>query len=226
MVSMLKFRKITLFLAVLVGLVGKTSAQGYYIEDRDLFYGGISFGSTFSQLDGDNFAGFRKIGLTGGAIVYAELAPKFATSLEFLYTQKGGKSKKNVNQQAIDVMVHDYSVNLDYVEIPVLFNYFDKRKSHFGLGASYSQLISQRERARTSPQIPEEEYSEEKFPFKKFDINAIASVNLNLYKGFFLNIRYQYSLLSIRDKFHPDLAREDAKGQYNNFWAFRVMYIF
>lgn len=227
MVSMVKFRKITLLLLVLaLGWVNKTTAQNYYVEDKSTFFGGVSFGSTFSQLDGDNFAGYRKLGLTGGAIVYAEIAPKFAPSLEFLYTQKGGQSKKNADQNAVNVRVNNYKVNLNYVEIPVLFNYFDKRKSHFGVGASYSQLISQNEQATTTPQIPDSIYSEEKYPFNKYDINGIASVNLHLTKGFFLNIRFQYSLLSVRDNFHPDLGRKGAARQSNNFWAFRLMYIF
>src|SRR5690606_3693125 len=103
---MVKFRKITLLIAILVVFGGNnTYAQNYYDENARTFYGGISMGGTFSQLDGDNFAGYRKIGLTGGAIVYAELAKKFAMSLELLYTQKGAVS--NMEKNAINVRVND-----------------------------------------------------------------------------------------------------------------------
>lgn len=224
---MLKFRKITLLIAVLgVVLANKASAQSYYVENKSAFYGGLSLGSTFSQLDGDKFAGYRKIGFTGGAIVYAELAKKFATSLEILYTQKGAVSNRSESPETVlNYRVNKYAVKLDYVEIPVLFNYFDKRKSHFGLGASYSQLVSQRETVTTNPALPTSVDLRD-YPFKSADINGIASVNLYLTKGFFLNIRYQYSLFSVRDNVYPDLKRINGNGQHNNFWAFRLMYIF
>ena len=52
---------------VVLGLaLVKTNAQSYYKDDERTFYGGISFGAVFSQLDGDNFAGYHNIGLTGG----------------------------------------------------------------------------------------------------------------------------------------------------------------
>lgn len=224
---MLKFRKITLVIAVLiVGLVNKGNSQSYYVDNKSTFYGGLSLGSTFSQLDGDKFAGYRKIGFTGGAIVYAELAKNFATSLEILYTQKGAISNRTESPETVlTYRVNKYAVKLDYVEIPVLFNYFDKRKSHFGVGASYSQLVSQQETVTTTPAFPDSVDLRD-YPFKNVDINAIASVNLYLTKGFFLNIRYQYSLFSVRDNVYPDLKRIGASGQSNNFWAFRLMYIF
>lgn len=220
---MLKIRKITLLIVVLGLALVKTNAQSYYKEDERTFYGGLSAGAVFSQLDGDNFAGYHKVGLTGGAIVYAQVARRIAPSLELLYTQKGAIS--NTEKNAVNVRVNDYKLKLNYMEVPVLLNYFDKRKSHFGAGFSYSQLISAQETTRTTPALPAT-VNLDHYPFRKYDINAIASVNLHLKKGFFLNIRYQYSLVSVREKWYPDLGRTSAGGQYNNFWAFRFMYIF
>lgn len=220
---MLKIRKITLLIVVLGLALVKTNAQSYYKEDERTFYGGLSLGAVFSQLDGDNFAGYHNIGLTGGGIVYARVAPRIAPSLELLYTQKGAVS--NTEKNAINVRVNSYKVKLNYMEVPVMLNYFDKRKSHFGIGLSYSQLISQTETTTTTPALPAT-YNPDDYPFRKYDINAVAGVNLHLLKGFFLNIRYQYSLLSVRDTWYPDLGRIGAKGQYNNLWSFRVMYLF
>lgn len=203
--------------------LGKTNAQSYYVEDDRTFYGGLSLGAIFSQLDGDNFAGYHKVGLTGGAIVYAQVAPRIAPSMELLFTQKGAVS--NTEKPGINVRVNDYKVNLNYIEVPIMLNYFDKRKSHFGAGLSYSQLISSQESARTTPALSDTA-DLDNYPFKKADLNGVVSLNLHLKKGFFLNIRYQYSLMSIRDKWYPDLGRTSAGGQYNNLWAFRFMYIF
>lgn len=208
----------------IVVICGKdVNAQSYYIEDNRTFYGGASIGTTFSQIDGDAFAGYHRIGLTGGAIVYAELAKKFAISLELLYAQKGLKSHKE--QPGPGFRLYDYDIKLNYAEVPVIFNYFDKRKSHFGLGAAYAQLISSKETVLTdSADINAVNFDD--YPFRKYDIMAVASANLHLGKGFFLNIRYQYSLISIRNDFYKPISRRDATGQYNNSWVLKLMYLF
>jgi hypothetical protein len=99
-----------------------------------------------------------------------------------------------------------------------MINYFDSRKSHFGGGFSYSQLASSNEYMNANYTIPK--LSD--YPFKKQDINLLLSGSLHMYKGFFLNLRFQYSLLSIRDNV-PGITRG---AQYNNLWALRVMYLF
>ncbi len=222
-----KFRKFVLLTAIVLLTLGvqNTYAQNYYKDDKRTFYGGLVAGGTFAQIDGDSYAGFHKFGLTGGGIVYTEFAPHFAVSVELLYSQRGSKSNKRQLTQSKNAEINNYDIRLDYAEIPVLLNYFDKRKSHFGAGISYSQLVSQKETATTTPSITDT-VDFAKYPFRSSDINGIASVNLHLYKGFFLNIRYQYSLLSIRNSYHPEFARSGASRQSNNLWAVRLMYLF
>ena len=98
--------------------------------------------------------------------------------------------------------------------------YFDKRKSHFGAGFSYSQLINAEEKVTTL-----EPFNDDlsKYPFKKFDINFLVGGNLHLYKGLFLNVRFQYSMLSVRKNYYPEFGRAD---QFNNVWVVRLMYLF
>lgn len=224
---MFKFRKLALLITIGLSTLGvqKTHAQNYYKDDNRTFYGGLVAGGTFSQIDGDNYAGFHKWGLTGGGIVYAEFAKHFAVSVELLYSQRGSKSNFSKLTNSQSAKVDKYQVNLDYAEVPVLLNYFDKRKSHFGVGVSYSQLINQEEIVNTTPNITDT-VDLTRYPFKSNDIMGIASVNLHLIEGFFLNIRYQYSLLSIRNSYHPEFARASATRQTNNIWVVRLMYLF
>lgn len=185
--------------------------------DYRTFYGGLVLGTNLAQVDGDNFAGYHKAGLNFGAIVYTKMADHLAASLEILYSQKGSRA---TIAQAIQpgVYISKYGIDLSYAEIPVMINYFDQRKSHFGGGLSYAQLASSNE-YMNSNQAP---IDLTKYPFKKRDINLLLSGNLHLYKGFFLNMRFQYSLLSIRDNV-PGVTKG---AQYNNTWVLRVMYLF
>jgi hypothetical protein len=219
---MAKIRYFALILLSSLGIVQSTQAQSsLYMEDRRLFYGGIVAGANFTQIDGDRYAGYHKVGLNFGGILYAELAPQLAVSMELLYAQKGSRSHTVTNStQGNPIAIFSYKANLDYVEIPLQLNYFDRRKSHFGAGFSYSHLINSKETANTSiGTIDLDDH-----PYRKFDVNFLLSGSLHLYKGLFLNARFGYSVLSIRKTAHPQLSRADE--QHNNLWTVRFMYLF
>lgn len=213
--------------AVVVSLfllsINSRAQSSYYIEDEHTFYGGLVAGTTLSQVDGDNFAGYHKTGFTVGGIAYASLAPKIAGSVEILYTQKGSHASKAQRSNSGTITIRQYDINMSYAEIPVLINYFDRRKSHFGAGISYAQLISGKETATTDPVLSETEDIEKNYPFKKYDLNFVLSGNVHIIKGLFVNIRFQYSLLPVRKKVYPEFGRAE---QYNNMWVFRLMYLF
>lgn len=220
---MLKIRKITLLIAfLLVGWVNHVDAQSYYVDDNRTFYGGLVAGATFTQVDGDNFAGYSKAGFTGGGIVYAQLVDKIAGSVEILYTQKGSKANKTQRSNNNVYLISKYDIKLNYAEVPVMINYFDRRKSHFGAGLSYSQLISYKESAVTQPTLPDT-LDLDNYPFKKYDLNLVLSGSLHLYEGLFLSYRFQYSLIPVRTAIYKEFGRAE---QYNNMHVLRLMYIF
>lgn len=206
----------------MIGLVNKGFGQSYYVENDRTFYGGLSAGATFTQVDGDNFAGYHKIGFTGGGIVYAHVANKLAVSIEILFTQKGSRANKTQISNNRAYLIQKYDIALNYAEVPIMLNYFDKRKSHFGGGISYSQLINAKETVTTSPTFPST-IDLTQYEFKKYDLNFVLSGNLHLGAGFFLNARFQYSLLPVRTNIYREFGRAE---QYNNMWVLRVMYLF
>lgn len=194
-------------------------SQNYYVEDERTFYGGLLAGTNFSQVDGDNFAGYNKVGFNVGGIVYTKVADHMALSMEVLYSQKGAKSTKfyTVNP---GLYIVDYGITLNYAEVPIMLNYFDKRKSHFGAGIAYCRLGTANEYITMSPATI---VDLEKYPFKKSDYNFLLSGSLHCWKGLFLNMRFQYSLLSIRNNTPQNFGRGE---QFNNMWTIRFMYLF
>ncbi|MEZ5015629.1 MAG: porin family protein [Flavipsychrobacter sp.] len=203
---------------------GITFAQSnYYIEEQRTFYGGAVVGANFSQIDGDNFAGYRKIGLNAGGIIYTNIAPKVAASMEILYSQRGARAHKNQVSNTKQYLITDYTIDLHYAEVPLQIHYYDKRKSHFGGGFSYSQLIGSDEKATTSNTAFNDTANLNNFSFRKFDVNFIVGGNLHLVKGLYLNVRFQYSLLPVRTAIHPEFGRAE---QYSNMWVMRLMYLF
>jgi hypothetical protein len=225
-VSMPKIRQFGRFTPILIILILTSynlQAQEYYIEDPHTFFGGVVAGANFSQVDGDNYAGYRKTGLNIGGIVYARFAKHVAGSLEILYAEKGSNSStvKRTNSGTADI--NSYNIKLNYAEIPVMINYFDKNKANFGLGLSYAQLISSAETATTTSAALNDTLHFERYPFKKNDINFIIGGSLRFFKGFYINLRFQYSILPVREDWNKEFGRAN---HYNNLWTFRIMYLF
>ena len=60
--------------------------NNYYIEDENTFKGMVTFGTNFSQIDGDNYAGYSKTGINAGAGVFTKIGQNVALGLELLYS--------------------------------------------------------------------------------------------------------------------------------------------
>ena len=226
---MLKNRALTLLAAALLTTGGALAQNpdSYYDVAPRTFYGGLVGGVNFTQVDGDNYAGYHKVGFNAGAIVYTRFDEHLAASIEILYSQKGARGHKE--QQVTGAYIQSYNVRLNYAEVPLQLCYFDRRRSHFGAGISIARLVNVKEegegRAAGGP-IPAEF---DKYPFKKMDYNFIVGGSLHLVKGLFLNARFQYSLVPVRKgTIGTDLPPYfSGRGeQYNNCWTVRVMYLF
>ena len=223
MAKLLQFRVLALILGLF--LYTPCAYSQYYEENERTFFGGLFGGTTFAQVDGDNFAGYHKAGWNAGAIVYANLMERLAASMELNYTQKGSRAAQSqlpkiANDQ--NTVLTDYTIKLNYLEVPVLLNYFDKRRSHFGAGLSYAQLASSKESYRDNFGNLYEQDAKI-YPFRKMDLNFILDGNAHLWKGFFFNLRFSYSLISIRNAHNYVTGRAE---QFNNTWTTRIKYIF
>ena len=99
--------------------------------------GGLILGFNASQVDGDQLAGYHKLGLNMGIMGVIPINKKTAISLEILFNQKG--SVKNPHPK--DPSGSSYKLRIDYLDVPVLLNFKDKEKIIFGTGFSYGTRI-------------------------------------------------------------------------------------
>lgn len=223
---MAKIRKFARFILVTLSLIISpyvTEAQNYYVEETNTFFGGPVLGANFTQVDGDNYAGYHKAGINVGGIVFTRFAERFAASLEILYTQKGSRGHAPIRSNSSTYEIQQYGIALDYAEVPVMLHIMDKRKSMFGMGLSYSQLVGSKETITTNNSTFNDTVNLDRYPFKKFDLNFLVGASLRVYKGFYLNLRFQYSLLPIRKEIYKEFGRAE---QYNNLYTLRLIYIF
>jgi hypothetical protein len=199
-------------------------ANAQYYEPSRLFYGGLIGGFNFSQVDGDNFAGYHKAGFNVGGVLFMKLAEQFAPSIEFSYAQKGSRTGNNQSALANDkqTTLLKYRINLNYAEMPILLNYFEERKTNFGAGFALGYLIGSKENYTTNTGITYEQDAK-LYPFKKLDMNFVLNGNAHIWEGFFINLRFNYSLFSIRNNGNSLTGRSE---QFNNVWTTRILYMF
>lgn len=173
------------------------------------FRGGVILGLNASQVDGDDFAGYHKLGINGGFLSEIPVSKKFFTSVEILYSQKGAKSRTYAGYPT------EYRVNLEYAEVPVLINFQEKTAVNFGLGFSYGRLLKSKEYRDELPQPPSTD-------FNRDDICIVANGNYLISDHLRLNIRAAYSVVPMG---HRDTSNFKNRGMYNNVITFRLAYV-
>ncbi len=197
--------------------------QNFYVDNERTFFGGLVAGANFAQVSGDNYKGFDKIGMNVGGKVYLPLTSEIVASIEILYTQKGSVGKEITSAGAIQgVTVRNYAISLDYAEVPVMINYFFPSKTHVGVGISYGRLVRSAEKGITTP---DQKFDPAKYPFNKSAFDFILDGNLRIRKGLFLNPRFQYSLIKLRDE--KNIAPYFyGSSQFSMVFALRLAYFF
>jgi hypothetical protein len=178
------------------------------------FYGGVLAGFNGSQIDHDGAGGYHKMGLVGGAWVQRDLSPNWYWGMELKVNQKGMRIKptKENNQKK-------YIYRLNYIDLPVLIGYsYDPTFSFFG-GLSFGYLFNKnaydnygKVLAVNNDNITNWEAG--MFTGIKTDFEEL--VNRPWAENFSLEVRFQYSLVSI-DEYHDFFTQyKSSIGKFNN----------
>ena len=174
------------------------------------FIGGIAT----SQVDGDTYAGYNKVGLFAGGFVTKKFSAesKWSASFEITYIQKG--SRKTPHPDKGDPF--SYKLNLNYAEVPILFKRAfttpdsllgQKAKFEFEAGIAIGVLVQSKEEDTGGPVAGG-------VPFQKYDIPFLLGLNYPVSDHFSTNIRYEYSILPVR---------KGAIGQYYQNWTYKIL---
>jgi len=217
---LLAFASITLCLPVY-------AQSNYYEETSKVFSGGLIAGANFTQVDGDNFYGYHKVGLTAGGVVYIRFNENFGASMELYYSQKGSRGEVVTNSQSLGIYVQKYFMNLNYVEVPITIHvksYFKSHLIYFEGGLSYAYLIKSSEYIQADQPVVIDPVLNR---FNNTDFNYILGLCVNLYKKWYADARFQYSIFEIRPSDREPLGYGYGNsGQFNNMFSLRFMYLF
>jgi hypothetical protein len=189
-------RKFQLLFVLFLCCSGTASAQQ--------FNAGVLCGLGGTQISGDQLSGFDKLGFLAGGFVSTELSEKFNMAGQLLYITKG--SKKDQEPEKNDFTT--YLLRLRYIELPIVFTWKQSKRFHFEAGPTFGYLLSSYE---------EDEYGEDPVSreFNDFELGIVASIIVNVKSGFAVNLRYNNSVMPVREHAGGSTYRLN-QGQYNS----------
>ncbi len=222
-IYLMPLRFISLFILSITFCVAASAQSNYFVEDPKVFNGGLVLGMNFTQVDGDNFFGYHRVGLSVGGMVYVHFTKSLGASMELLYSQKGSRGEDIVESPTMGTYVTKYFMNLNYVEVPVtlhlMIHNFDAEA-----GVSYAYLVRSGEWVLADQPVNIDPVSN---AFSKTDLEYTFGLGRKLYKKLFVNVRFQYSITSIRPADRIPLGYGYGnQGQFNNMFSLRFMYVF
>ncbi len=205
----LKIKKV-----VLIGLL--LACCGINAQESP-FSGGLSVALGGSQVDGDGYSGYNKLGMSAGVFVNYRFNEHHAIVMEMAYGQRGSKQNPNYSQNIMD----SYKMTLNYIDIPVFYQYTlifpNSLMINFLPGIMPSYLISAKEIV--------DEREIESNPFRKFGLTFVGEINLPLRKQWTIYYRQGYSLMGIREPSNGNTAATIVYDtQFSNFMLIGVRY--
>ncbi len=185
-----------------------------FYSHAQYFNAGIKAGVVGSQIDGDGFGGYNKLGFTAGLFVNYQLSARTSLQLELEYIQKGSSHTPNVEKGDYD----QYKMRLGYVQLPVLLQYKLAQNFSVEIGPAFGILLSDYEER--------DQWEIQSNPFRKFALSWITGLNYNISDNWNANFRIDYSLIGIRQEPAPgDRWIFFQYGQFSNALVISVQYL-
>ncbi|MEL7118293.1 MAG: porin family protein [Bacteroidota bacterium] len=182
------------------------------------FQAGITLGMNVSQVDGDEYSGYRKIGLQAGIQGIANISDNLFISTEFLFSQRGASPS---NKEKLESFENFIDIRLNYIEVPFLINVrVGKKRDDFRTlrifgGVSIGRLIGSNidqtgESLTFYPFLNMEEIVED---FESFDFSLVLGFQRNFSKN--LGLFFKHTL-TLNDLYVP----VGEQNPYNNLEPF------
>ncbi|MBI9038068.1 MAG: PorT family protein [Bacteroidales bacterium] len=196
------FRLFIISLFLLFGIITKSQI---------VFNGGIMGGLVGSQVAGDTYSGFDKLGFSGGVFANLEISSHSLLQMELSFIQKGSRFNPEPEKGLFD----EYIMRLNYIELPVLFQYsfLKKFKAEAGIGCDF--LLSHFEE-KNHQSVADN-------PFREMNLNLIFGLYYAIDEKFSVNFRTNNSVTGLR-KNKQGVPRFGSYGQYSDALVLSIYY--
>ncbi len=200
------------------------------LQAQERFRAGAMLGFNLAQLDGDNFSGYSKKGISGGLRVATVFNSRLDFMVEMLYTQTGSQYKSDGRPQDFGSNVKPVHIRLNFVEVPLMINYHFKQidrnifRYEFFAGASIGRLIGSKVTEDTSISGRTANYGELAEDFNKNQLGILFGLKYNVDENLGFALRHTIAGNRLYQLENPD--GEPVIQMRSFFFSLHAMYMF
>lgn len=211
-------------IALLHLLILLVATQIYAQQRKPTFQAGFNIGLNIAQIDGDAYAGYRRLGFQGGIQGIVNIRNNFYLSTAFLYSQRGAKPS---NKEKLEDFDNFITLRLNYVEVPFLLNVGIGKKAQgyrtyqaFG-GVSIGRLLNTTikktgDALNFYPYLQIEDIRPE---FENFDFSLLLGLQRNFNKNMGIYLKHT---LALKDLYSPPIG--DDNNPFNQLEPFHFTF--
>lgn len=178
------------------------------------FSGGFFAGFTTSQVQGDNYGGFDKFGITAGGYIFREHLRNTGWKAEIRYIQKGSAKRPTESDPTY------YKLTIHYIEFPLLYQYYINRSLTIDAGLTPDVYLAHREEDEDGLMS-----QEDRPPYHRLGLNGDIGIYYRLGDHIIVGARGSHSIIAAREH-AGGLTYLLNRGQYNKVIHFSVYYQF
>ncbi len=180
------------------------------------FDAGVKAGISASQVSGDGLGGYDKPGIYAGIFTSFDLSEKSRFVLEMNYIEKGSRRVAQPDKG----LYKSYKLMLNYIEVPVTYQYFIHDKLSLEIGPSLGILIK-----REDNEVDESGVIQGIGPFRKYELAINSGINYWINENWSGGIRHSESIIPVREH-NSGATFWLNRGQHINMLRFYVTYKF
>lgn len=194
------------------------SCMGLQAQDKAVFQAGLTLGVNISQLDGDEYAGYRKIGAQAGIQGIVNITDHFFISTEILFSQRGARPS---NKEKLEDFENFIDIRLNYIEVPFLINVStgkarkDFRPLRIFGGVSVGRLITTNidQTGESLNFYPFLNMASIKDDFESFDFSLVIGFQRNFSKNLGVFVKHTLALNNL----YTPVGKENPYNQLEPF---------
>ncbi len=211
---MRKFTKLCLVLTLVVASMAVTMAQS-----KGEFGYGVKIGTNLCNYAGNDNS--SKFGVSAGLFADYAILDKLSVSVETLFAQQVAKVEETLGTSE-DEVVADFSLNLCYIQVPLLVQY--KVYKNFGIKTGFQAgfLINEKSVKRVGRQTLRQDL--ENSPYydlnpNTLDLSIPIALTYSLKSWLIVECRYNLGLSSITD--NDNMAVDANDSRFPDFESFK-----
>ncbi|MEM8523831.1 MAG: porin family protein [Bacteroidota bacterium] len=189
----MKYPLVAILLILGLLLPNLSNAQKRRFNPKQRFHAGIITGVNLSQIDGDDYSGYDKVGIMGGLQGIALLNRRTKLVAELLYSEKGSRVENEIFFQS----GKNRLLAMNYAEVPILIRFSllpEDANVQFEVeaGLAFSRLIQTK--IEENVELLRFSYTEIEDQFRRSDLSYIIGGHAEFFPNFNIGMRSNMSL--------------------------------